>query len=149
MREVLINWRTVGDMTWVPPARSPPGSLQVSNQRQEQNVHPKAPPTRNPGEASEAREDARPVGGSRGASVEEDCRPGQIHSSHVAYETQRYLFGAVCGTYGQYIKRTRLHTVCPRQPRNRWAKLAIEDLQQGIEPGGRRTHAPAVPDLAD
>ena len=64
-------------------------------------------------------------------------------------ETQRYVFCAVCGTYGQYIKRTRLHTVCPRQPRTRWAKLAIEDLRQGMELGGRRTHTPAVPYFAD
>ena len=141
---LLSGHRGGGSSREEPLDSSPPAGPSQASQE-----HPQVPPASNPGGASMASIDARPVRGSRGNFSEEVCAPGQIHSSHVVYETQRYVFCAVCGTYGQYIKRARLHTVCPRQPRTRWAKLAIDDLRQGIEPAGRRTHTPAVPYFAD
>ena len=110
---------------------------------------PQDPPARTQGGASATSSDARPIRGGRVAAQEADLLPGQIHGSRVVYETQRYIFCAICGTYGRYLKRTRLHAVCPRKSRTRWAQIAIDDLMQGDEPGGVKTNTPAVPYLAD
>ena len=111
-----------------------PGSRQAIRLRHEQRMFPQASSTRNPGtpiaieerlgprrrsrsrsraRAQEARSEVRPVRGSRGARSqqegEDDNQPGHIHSSHVVFETQRYLFCAICGTCGQYVKRAPAH----------------------------------------
>ena len=113
-------------------------------------LHTQDPSARTPGLARPEGEEAiRPVRGVRAQVFEADLQPGHIHGSHVVYETQRYIFCAICGTYGRYLKRTQLHAVCPRQPRTRWARMTAEDLMRGQEPGGVMTNTPAVPYLAD
>ena len=112
-------------------------------------LHTQGPSARTPGLASADSEMARPVRGGRGQVFDADMPPGHIHGSHVVYETQRYVFCAICGTYGRYLKRTQLHAVCPRQPRTRWARMAAEDLMRGQEPGGVMTNTPAVPYQTD
>ena len=87
--------------------------------------------------------------GRRAEVFEANLLPGHIHDSHVVYETQRFIFCAVCGTCGRYLKRTQLHAVCPRKPRNWWAKMTADGLMQGQEPGGVMTNTPAVPYLAN
>ena len=112
-------------------------------------LHAVDPSARVPAAASALNTEERPVRGRRAQVFEADLQPGHIHDSHVVYETQRYIFCAVCGTYGRYLKRTQLHAVCPRKPRNRWARMQADGLMQGQEPGGTTSSTPAVPYLAD
>ena len=67
-------------------------------------------------------------------------------------ETLNYIFCSICGTYAKQLRRSQLHSTCPRKPRNRFAGLAIKKLMTGLEPVGRsweRTSEPAKQYVAD
>ena len=87
---------------------------------------------------------ARGSGGTTRTSAPEDGvagsdaiagAPGTFHATHQLYQTKSCIFCALCGTHGKHIKKTRLHLPCPRAPRNRWARIAINELMEGVEYG--------------
>ena len=142
-----------GPSTLTPVSRQPADAHSRASQRHvsRSRSRPRARPdelrdplrTQDPSErvqvvAGSTPDTTRAVRGHRAQVFEADLPPGNIHGSHVVHETQRFIFCAVCGTYGRYLKRTQLHLVCPR---NRWAQYAVEDLMRGLEPGGINTNS--------
>ena len=94
----------------------------------------------------------QPASEDRAGAEDAPLLPGCVHSSHLVFETKHYVFCALCGTYGRQLRRSQLHTVCPRRPRNRFASIARDRLMVGDEPVGRswaRVSPPAVPYSAD
>ena len=74
--------------------------------------------------------------------------PGHIHKTYYMLQVDRYVFCGVCGAFAMQIRRSRLHMPCPREPRNRYAKIARDKLLEGREPEGRgwrHTHTAVVP----
>ena len=85
----------------------------------------------------------------RETSPEEQASRDGIHPTHVPYQTTRYTFCGICGTYGKHLKKTQLHKECPRKPKNRWATAGISRLMTGLEPDGLDTQRRATPYFAE
>ena len=83
-------------------------------------------------------------------SVNDDLpnQPGHIHRTQYMLQVDRSVFCGVCGVFAMQIRRSRFHFPFPREPRNRYARIARDKLLEGREPDGRgwrRTQKAVVP----